>query len=174
MPQEAAQVALDLVGRALHAGAGEARAQRVDPVELPVQGVLQRVARIVGDGRVAHAVDSSLPGWLVVLPRTHVRALDELPPQAADELGRILHDLSAALREVVGCVKTYVMLFAEAEGCGHLHIHLVPRMPDQPADATGPRVVRYLGAAQGDRVPTATMDQIAEAVAASVAARAVV
>ena len=124
--------------------------------------------------RVAHAVDSSLPGWLVVLPRTHVRALDELSPQATDELGRILHDLSAALREVVGCVKTYVMLFAEAEGCGHLHIHLVPRMPDQPADATGPRVVRYLGAEQGDRVPTATMDQIAKAVAASVAARAVV
>ena len=31
--------------------------------------------------RVAHAFGTSLPGWLVVLPRRHVLALDELTPR---------------------------------------------------------------------------------------------
>ena len=32
------------------------------------------------------------------------------------------------------------MLFAEAEGFGHLHVHVVPRMPDFESEALGPRV----------------------------------
>ena len=95
----------------------------------------------------------------------HVAALDDLPPAAADELGGMLHRLTAALRHEVGAVKTYVMLFAEAEGFEHLHIHLVPRMPQQPADAMGPKVFRHLGASEADRVPTEEMDRLATVLA---------
>lgn len=35
------------------------------------------------------------------------------------------------------------MLFAEADGFAHLHVHLVPRMPDQPDDRRGPDVFGY-------------------------------
>ena len=44
------------------------------------------------------------------------------------------------------------MQFSEAEGFEHLHVHLVPRMVDQPADRTGPRVFGYLGADESSRV----------------------
>lgn len=115
--------------------------------------------------RVAHAFDASLPGWLIVAPVRHVAALDDLPPAAADELGGMLHRLTAALRHEVGAVKTYVMLFAEAEGFEHLHIHLVPRMPQQPADAMGPKVFRHLGASEADRVPAEEMDRLATVLA---------
>jgi diadenosine tetraphosphate (Ap4A) HIT family hydrolase len=41
-------------------------------------------------------------------------------------------------------VKTYLMQFSEAEGFSHLHLHLVPRLADQPDDVRGPRVFAYL------------------------------
>jgi len=94
--------------------------------------------------RVAHAFNSTLPGWLVLLPTRHLTSFTELAPYAADELGGLVHRLSAALEEVTGCVKTYLMQFSEADGFSHLHLHLVPRMPDQPAELRGPRIFGHL------------------------------
>ena len=111
--------------------------------------------------RVAHASGTSLPGWLVVIPRRHVLALDELTPEEATELGPLLRDLTAALREVVQCQKTYVALFAEAEGFEHLHFHVIPRRPGLDAADRGPRVFRLLGGDPARYVPDKTMDQIA-------------
>lgn len=94
--------------------------------------------------RVGHAFNSTLAGWLVIAPILHVTALDELPAEAHAELGTLLGSLSAALRTVTGCVKTYVMQFSEAEGFEHLHVHVVPRTADHPADLKGPNVFGYL------------------------------
>jgi diadenosine tetraphosphate (Ap4A) HIT family hydrolase len=57
-----------------------------------------------------------------------VTALHELTAEEAAGLGPLLRGLSAALGRVVGCTKTYVMLFAEAEGFAHAHFHVVPRI----------------------------------------------
>ena len=116
--------------------------------------------------RVVHAFNSSLPGWLVILPRRHVTALDELDDAELVELGLLQGRVSSALRQVVGCTKTYSALFAEAEGFAHLHVHLVPRMPDQPVDRRGPAVFGYL--ADDDRVSVDEMDRIAREVGALV------
>jgi diadenosine tetraphosphate (Ap4A) HIT family hydrolase len=116
--------------------------------------------------RVVHAFNSSLPGWLVILPRRHVTALDELDDAELVELGLLQGRVSAALRQVVGCTKTYSALYAEAEGFAHLHVHLVPRMPDQPVDRRGPAVFGYL--ADDDRVSVDEMDRIAREVGALV------
>ena len=97
-----------------------------------------------GGWRVAHDFNSSLAGWLVLVPLRHVHALDELTTEEATALGDLLRKATVALRSVTGCEKTYVMLFAEAEGFAHLHVHVVPRMPDQPADRRGPDVFGYL------------------------------
>jgi len=35
--------------------------------------------------RVAHAFNSTLPGWLVLLPTRHFATFTELTPEAADE-----------------------------------------------------------------------------------------
>ena len=99
--------------------------------------------------RLATAFDASLLGWLVVVPHRHVEGLHELTIEEADELGRLLRAASVALVEAIGCLKTYVALFAEAEGFGHLHVHVVPRHEDLPQDHRGLRVFDYLGAGPG-------------------------
>lgn len=114
--------------------------------------------------QVGHAFDTSLPGWLVVAPKTHITSYAELAPAAAAEIGSLLHRLSQALRTVTGCAKTYQMQFSEAEGFSHLHIHLVPRMADQPVEARGPRVFAYLGRSEAERVPAEERDRISLAV----------
>lgn len=70
-----------------------------------------------------------LPGWLVLLPRRHVVALDEMATDAAAELGPLLRAANSALREVLGCQKTYVALFAEAEGFATFTLTSFPGSP---------------------------------------------
>ena len=113
------------------------------------------------DWRVAHAFNSTLPGWLVLLPTRHVTAFTELTPAAADELGGLVRRLSAALEAVTGCVKTYLLQFSEAEGFSHLHLHLVPRLPDHPEDARGPRVFSYLVDDEAQWLPVPDRNRIA-------------
>lgn len=111
--------------------------------------------------RVAHAFNSTLPGWLVINPTRHLTSFTELAPAAADELGGLVHRLSAALELVTGCTKTYLMQFSEADGFSHLHVHLVPRMPDHPADARGPKVFVYLNDDPAQWLPESQRDSIA-------------
>lgn len=125
--------------------------------------------RVYDDGvwRVAHALSSTLPCWLVVLPRRHITSLAELTPAESAALGPLLQRLSAALAEVTGCQKTYVALFAEAEGFEHLHVHVVPRVPDLPDDRRGPRVFDYLSKEESKWLPEPERDRLAVAVASA-------
>jgi diadenosine tetraphosphate (Ap4A) HIT family hydrolase len=111
--------------------------------------------------RVAHAFNSTLPGWLVLLPTRHLESFTELSAEAADELGGLVRRLSLALQETTGCVKTYLMQFSEAEGFAHLHLHLVPRAADLPDHARGPRVFTYLSDDESQWLPLAERDALA-------------
>jgi diadenosine tetraphosphate (Ap4A) HIT family hydrolase len=111
--------------------------------------------------RVAHAFGTALAGWLVVLPRRHVLALDDLSEAEAAAFGPLLRAVTAALREVTGCAKTYVALFAEAEGFGHVHFHVVPRHADLDPQLRGPRIFALLGGDPARHVPDCDMDQLA-------------
>ena len=107
-----------------------------------------------GGWRLAHDLGSSLPGWLVVTLLRHVDRMDELDDGEAAALGPLLKDATESLIEVTGCTKTYVMQFGEGEGFGHLHVHLVPRMPHIPEGLKGPAVFGYQGGvavAESDR-----------------------
>jgi diadenosine tetraphosphate (Ap4A) HIT family hydrolase len=110
--------------------------------------------------RVAHAFNSTLPGWLVLLPTRHVTSFTELSPDAADELGGLVRRLGLALESVTDCVKTYLMQFSEAAGFAHLHLHLVPRLANHPDDARGPRVFAYLSDDRTRWLPEAERDTI--------------
>lgn len=116
---------------------------------------------------VAVAFNSTLPGWLVLVPRTHITAFTQLTPAAADELGGLIRRLSIALETVTGCVKTYLMQFSEQEGFSHLHVHLVPRMPDHAAEAIGARVFAFLSDDEQKWIPEPERDAIALAVRAA-------
>jgi diadenosine tetraphosphate (Ap4A) HIT family hydrolase len=116
---------------------------------------------VSGGWRIAHAFNTSLPGWLVVLPSRHVKAMHELEPDEAAELGAVLRRASKAQSEVLGCDKSYVVFFAEADGFEHLHVHVIPRMPWFTAEQVGPRVFTFLGVPDGDEVPEQTRDDLA-------------
>jgi len=110
---------------------------------------------------VVHSYNTSLPGWLVLVARRHVAAIDELTDEEAAELGLLLRRVSAALRVVTGCLKTYVVQFAEQAEHPHVHFHVIPRMADQPAERRGPGVFGYLGVPEAERVSEARMNAIA-------------
>jgi diadenosine tetraphosphate (Ap4A) HIT family hydrolase len=110
---------------------------------------------------VVHSFNTSLEGWLVLVARRHMAAIDEMNDEEAVELGRLLRRVSLALKEATGCVKTYVVQFAEAAGHPHVHFHVVPRMADQPEDRRGPNIFRYLGVADEERVTEARMNELA-------------
>ena len=103
--------------------------------------------------RLTHAFDASLPGWLILVPQRHVEGLHELTSEEAEGLGRLLRAASVALIDATGCERTYVILFAEAEGFFHLHFHIVPRHSELTPAHRGPGVFAYLGAPQEQRVP---------------------
>jgi diadenosine tetraphosphate (Ap4A) HIT family hydrolase len=119
--------------------------------------------RIVATTRwsVAHAFNANLEGWLVVLPRRHVVAIDALEPAEADELGPLLFHVSAALRTIVGCEKTYVLQLAESEGYRHVHFHVVPRRDDLPEEYRGTRIFGLLGNPALEVVAEDRMDELA-------------
>ncbi|MCB0194736.1 MAG: HIT family protein [Anaerolineae bacterium] len=113
---------------------------------------------------IVHSYDTALPGWLVVVARRHIEALDQLSDAEAAELGVLLRDVSAALKEVTGCLKTYVVQFAEHPRHPHVHFHVIPRMADQPADRRSTKIFGYLGVLPEERIPEAVMNKIAEQV----------
>jgi diadenosine tetraphosphate (Ap4A) HIT family hydrolase len=110
---------------------------------------------------VVHSYDTALPGWLVLVVRRHIIAVDELTDAEAIELGQLIRRTSVALKEVTGCLKTYVIQFAERADHAHVHFHIIPRMVDQPEDRKSTLIFGYLGVAEEKRVSEATMNSIA-------------
>ncbi|MYV57058.1 HIT family protein [Streptomyces sp. SID3212] len=111
--------------------------------------------------RVAHALNTALPGWLVLLPRRHVTAVHDLTDTEAASLGTWQVKLSRALRAATGCVKTYVVQFAEAEGFAHVHFHIVPRPADLPPEHRGPGVFSLLQLPKEQQVTPDRADHLA-------------
>ncbi|WP_426506330.1 HIT family protein [Dactylosporangium sp. McL0621] len=116
--------------------------------------------------RVAHAFDTGLEGWLVLVPRRHVLTIAELTDAEAAGLGAWQVRLSRALHAVTGCTKTYVAQFAEAPGFGHVHFHVVPRAADLPPDVRGPGVFARLNPAPELRIAQERIDEVSAALAA--------
>ena len=110
---------------------------------------------------IVHSYNTALPGWLVLVARRHIEALYELTPDEAAELGVLLRQVSVALRDVTGCLKTYVIQFAEAAEHPHVHFHIVPRMADQPEAYRSTRVFAYLDVSETERVSEERMNEIA-------------
>jgi diadenosine tetraphosphate (Ap4A) HIT family hydrolase len=110
---------------------------------------------------VAHSYNTSLPGWLVLVVRRHIEAVDKLTDEEAAELGHLLQRTSHALNKVTGCIKTYVMQFAEMAEHPHVHFHVVPRMADLPEGRRSANIFGYLGVPEEERVSEEKMNEIA-------------
>jgi diadenosine tetraphosphate (Ap4A) HIT family hydrolase len=110
---------------------------------------------------VVHSYNTALPGWIVLVARRHLTAIDELTEAEAIELGSLIRRVSVGLKEITGCLKTYVIQFAEAAEHPHVHFHIIPRMKDQPAERQSTGIFGYLGVPEEERVSPATMNEVA-------------
>jgi diadenosine tetraphosphate (Ap4A) HIT family hydrolase len=110
---------------------------------------------------VVHSNNTSLPGWLVLVLRRHVNALADLTDDEAAALGPLVKAVSVALRDTVGCPKTYAVQFAESASHQHVHVHVIPRYADQPPEEKGPGIFSRLGVDADERVSDQRMDEIA-------------
>jgi diadenosine tetraphosphate (Ap4A) HIT family hydrolase len=116
---------------------------------------------------VVHAFDTAIEGWLVLVARRHIAAAADMTDEASAELGPLVRSASRALATVVGCERTYVVLFAEATAHRHVHVHVVPRAADLPQELQGPRVFSQLGVAPEQRVAHERMNELALALRAA-------
>ena len=108
---------------------------------------------------LVHSYDTSLLGWLVLVPHRHVESLDELTVDESRELGELLRKTSLLLKQQLGCVKTYVMQFAEHPLHPHVHFHVVPRAAEMMPEYLGANVFNHLGVSDSDRVSESLMNE---------------
>ena len=110
-------------------------------------GVLPRGLPVVTRGIfVVHprAEDAAVPGWMIIAPVRHVEQWDDLSPREQKELGELIGIVSGALRAATDAEKIYVNVFAEV--VAHLHVHVIARTRDVPAEMRGPRIFQTAGA----------------------------
>lgn len=88
---------------------------------------------------VVHGVlgPSPIPGWLVIAPRRHVESPADLAPSLQQRWFELAAMVDSVLRRELGAEKVYLALFAEV--VPHLHLHVIPRFADTPAELRGPR-----------------------------------
>lgn len=86
-----------------------------------------------------------VPGWLLIAPTQHIEQIDALSPEQAIRLGSLVHTAARVLREQTGCEKIYVNIFAEV--MPHMHVHVIARPADLPANFRGPAI---FSAGEGD------------------------
>jgi diadenosine tetraphosphate (Ap4A) HIT family hydrolase len=111
--------------------------------------------------RIAHAFGTALEGWLVLIPRRHITSVSDLNDGEARSLGIWQVRLSRALHQVMGCQKTYIAQFAEAEGFAHVHFRVIPRPPGLADELRGPRIFQMMRAGDDALVTEERRDQIA-------------
>lgn len=98
-----------------------------------------------------HPDPSPVAGWAILDLARHVATLDELTGEESEELGRLLVEVSAAVREATGCARVYLLSFAEA--ARHVHLHLVPRHEREEETRGWSVADHYRAVAAGTRSP---------------------
>jgi diadenosine tetraphosphate (Ap4A) HIT family hydrolase len=114
-----------------------------------------------GGWRVAHAFNTTLFGWLVVIPLRHVERFAELNDGEAGAFAPLVRDLSRTLHDELGCAKTYVVVLGEQRGFEHLHAHVIPRMPELDEATMGTGVFSLLDRPENEWIPEPERDELA-------------
>lgn len=114
-----------------------------------------------GNWRVMHSYNTALEGWLCLVHEKKIATLAEITQEDAAILGQLIRRVSAAVQNVTGAVKTYVMQFAESTEHPYVHFHIVPRMADLPPDRRGPSSMLYIGVPEEQIVPLERRNAIA-------------
>jgi len=88
------------------------------------------------DGVAFLDVQPLADGHVLVVPRAHVPTIEDLEPAAAVALFQIVRRLAGPVRQALGAAGTTIGINnGEAAGqtIPHLHVHIVPRWPNDGA-----------------------------------------
>jgi diadenosine tetraphosphate (Ap4A) HIT family hydrolase len=69
-----------------------------------------------------------VPGWMILLPKRHTPGFAYMSDAEARSLGPVLRHLTRTLERTTGALRIYTAALGEA--VPHLHVHLVPRLPE--------------------------------------------
>ncbi len=93
------------------------------------------------------AAENPYLGYLFVTSRRHVPSFAELDHVEAAAMGEAIAVTSAALKSA-GAERVY--LATVGHGGPHLHVHLIPRWPETPAEVSWMKVDEWEGARRAD------------------------
>jgi histidine triad (HIT) family protein len=80
-------------------------------------------------------------GSFIVEPKRHLSSWAELDDEEAGRLGRVIRDVSRALKRVAGAEHIYV--FVLGHNVPHLHVWVLPRFPDTPREFWGLKLFEW-------------------------------
>ena len=92
---------------------------------------------LVFSGHSWSASDNETPylGGFIVEPKRHLPTWAELNDIEAEIIGRVIRDVSKALKQTVNAEHVYI--FVLGHHIPHLHIWVIPRYPDTPREYWG-------------------------------------
>jgi len=101
-----------------------------------IQGVIPSARVLETDQAVAFLDIGPLnPGHTLLLPRSHLAQLGELPDELAAHLGALLPRLCRAVKAATGAAGLNVVVNngrAAGQTIDHCHWHIIPRSPGDP------------------------------------------
>ena len=101
------------------------------------------VYELVFSGHSWSAPDKTTPylGGFIVEPKRHLPTWAELNDKEAETIGKVIRDVSKALKKSVNAEHVYV--FVLGHNVPHLHIWVIPRYPDTPREFWGFKVFEW-------------------------------
>jgi histidine triad (HIT) family protein len=93
--------------------------------------------------------ESPYLGSYIVEPKRHIPTWAELNDAEAVGIGKVIRDVSKALKEGVSAEHVYV--FVIGHHIPHLHVWVVPRYPDTPREFWGLELFEWPQRSIGDR-----------------------
>lgn len=103
-----------------------------------------------------HAHPAPLAGWFLLDSVRCVRNAADFSDAEAAAFGAVLRRVAGAVREACGVPRTYAVMFGE--GAPHLHAHIIPRDPAEPASCAWAVADLYRDVERGLRVPASHED----------------
>ena len=92
-------------------------------------------------------------GHTLVVPQAHVPTVEALDPDAADGLFRLVRRLADPVRRAVGAAGTTIGINngdASGQTVPHVHVHIVPRWPNDGAGSVHTIFARHTSRSLGD------------------------
>ena len=97
---------------------------------------------------VATAAENTYLGWCIIEPVRHVAGLDCLTDTEAEAFGRLVAQLSRALKDELQAEHIYA--FVLGHHVPHLHLHLIARYPGTPREYWGMNIDEWPDAPKGN------------------------